>query len=473
MLLQTQKTSLRPQTTAHLAQTMSLLELTSAELSQKIEAALASNPALELAEERRCPYCHRPTLKAGPCPACKVPLAAAADQPIVFVSPRRDFRRHGGQLEEDSDSPEEWTAAAEDLPTFVGHQIAPELSLEERALAAHLLTSLDEDGLLTVSLSEVARYHHVPLARVERVQRLIQRAEPLGVGSCSPQEALLVQLEVLAETRTPPHGTEQAIRLGMDALSRRAYSELGRLLGVSTEKAIQIADFISENLNPYPARAYWGDIHQGTAQQPFYPEPDIIISRLSEAEDTPLLIEIVSPYAGALRVNALFRQALSEAPPEKVQAWQHDLDEAALLVKCLQQRDNTLVRMMQRLATLQRAYILHGDAYIIPLTRAQLAQELEVHESTISRAVAGKAVQLPNRKIVPLARWFDRSLNVRTALLQIIAEEKQPLSDTQIARLLARQGFDVARRTVAKYRSMEGILPARLRHHSIKPNGHP
>ncbi|OGO38991.1 MAG: hypothetical protein A2W35_02855 [Chloroflexi bacterium RBG_16_57_11] len=135
-----------------------------------------------------------------------------------------------------------------------------------------------------------------------------------------------------------------------------------------------------------------------------------------------------------------------------------------LLVKCLQQRDNTLVRLMQRLAVLQRHYILEGDAAMVPLTRAQLAGELEVHESTISRAVAGKAVQLPNKKIVPLAKWFDRSLNVRTALLNIIAQERQPLSDTKIVDLLADLGFNVARRTVAKYRSMEGILPARLRH---------
>ena len=137
-----------------------------------------------------------------------------------------------------------------------------------------------------------------------------------------------------------------------------------------------------------------------------------------------------------------------------------------LLVKCLQQRDNTLVRLMQRLAMLQRHYILEGDAAMVPLTRAQLACELEVHESTISRAVAGKAVQLPNKKIVPLAKWFDRSLNVRTALLHIIAQERQPLSDTEIVGLLADQGFAVARRTVAKYRSMEGILPARLRHNT-------
>ena len=121
---------------------------------------------------------------------------------------------------------------------------------------------------------------------------------------------------------------------------------------------------------------------------------------------------------------------------------------------------------MQRLAMLQRRYILEGDASMVPLTRAQLAGDLEVHESTISRAVAGKAVQLPNKKVVPLAKWFDRSLNVRTALLSIIAQERQPLSDTEIADLLADQGFIVARRTVAKYRSMEGILPARLRHNT-------
>ncbi len=118
---------------------------------------------------------------------------------------------------------------------------------------------------------------------------------------------------------------------------------------------------------------------------------------------------------------------------------------------------------MKRLVTIQRAFILHGDAHLIPVTRAQLSVELQVHESTISRAVSGKAVQLPNRKIIPLSKWFDRSLNIRTALLKIIAEEKYPLSDTQIAERLEEQGHIIARRTVAKYRSIEGILPARLR----------
>jgi RNA polymerase sigma-54 factor len=462
MLLQTQNPSLRPLTTAHLAQTMTLLELTSDELRQKIEATLASNPALELLEEPRCPQCRRSLPSSGPCPFCCTP-SSSADEPIVFVSPRQDFAPSRKTLSGEEMPSEEWTAAVEDLPTYVMRQIAPELEPEDRLLAAHLLTCLNEDGLLGVPLMEIARYQHVPLARVEHVQRLIQRADPLGVGSCSPQEALKVQLEVLAETRTVPVLAMKVVENGMDLLSRRAYTELSRLLHVPVSQAIKLATFIGENLNPYPARAHWGEFQQSAERIPVYQEPDIVISRLNSESTSPLIVEVVSPYAGALRVNPLFKQAITQAPADKSTEWQSELDEAVLLVKCLQQRNHTLVRLMRRLATLQRHFILLGDAHLQPITRARLAAELEVHESTISRAVSGKAVQLPNKKIIPLSKWFDRSLNIRTALIQIVAEEEQPLSDTQIAERLEEQGYMIARRTVAKYRSMEGILPARLR----------
>jgi RNA polymerase sigma-54 factor len=105
-----------------------------------------------------------------------------------------------------------------------------------------------------------------------------------------------------------------------------------------------------------------------------------------------------------------------------------------------------------------------------PVTRAQISVELEVHESTISRAVANKAVQLPNKKIIPLASFFDRSLNVRSVLKDIIEHEAAPLSDSELVDLLSERGYEVARRTVAKYRSIEGILPAHLK--KQLPNAH-
>jgi RNA polymerase sigma-54 factor len=120
-------------------------------------------------------------------------------------------------------------------------------------------------------------------------------------------------------------------------------------------------------------------------------------------------------------------------------------------------------QLMDRLVSIQKSFIIHGETYLEPLTRAQIAEELEVHESTISRAVANKTVQLPNKKIIPMAMFFDRSLAVRTILKNIIENEPQAWNDTELREQLENQGISVARRTVAKYRAMEGILPAHLR----------
>jgi RNA polymerase sigma-54 factor len=466
MLLQTQSHALRPLTTAHLAQTMTLLSLSTQELRQKIESELASNPALELVQDRRCPNCHRRLPATGPCPICSKPQLSAPDQPVVFISAREDFRQYSGRSNLEEMPDEEWTAAEEDLPTYVLRQIAPELDRTDRPLAAHLLTCLNDDGLLSVPLVEVARYQHVSLSHVQEVLNLIQHADPLGVGSPTPQDALLVQLTLLAETRLIPPMSERAIREGMDLLSRRAYLELGKLLGIPTAKAQTIARFISENLNPFPGRAHWGGVSQPQTNPQAYGSPDIIVSHQNNSRGAPLVVEILSPIYGTLRVNPLFKRSLAQAPEQKVEEWQAALDQASLLVKCLQQRNNTLVRLMQRLVVLQREFILKGDAHLNPVTRARLAIELEVHESTVSRAVSGKSLQLPNGRIIPLSKLFDRSLHIRTALRQIIAQEREPLSDTEISEMLNKQGYQVARRTVAKYRTMEGILPARFRHAS-------
>ena len=454
--------------TAHLAQTMTLLELTTEELRQKIEAELASNPALELVEERRCPSCRRILNGSATCPVCSLPPNPSSELPIVFVSSRSDFREY--PLGFSTEAPEEdysQISRTEDLPEFVLRQIAPDLQSVDRPIAAHILTSLDEDGLLSIPLHEIARYHHVSIERINQVLKVIQRADPVGVGSPSPQEALLVQLEVLSETRPVPKLAEIAIRQGMHLLSRRRYTELGRLLGISTSQAQTIARFISQNLYPYPGRESWGErgaTHVNVdTDNTIYHVPDIVINRINYQKNGPLVVEIAMPITGTLRVNPIFKEALHKAPSDKVEEWQTAFDQASLLVKCLQQRNHTIVRLMQLLSIYQREYILHGDASLKPLTRAQVAKELDVHESTVSRAVSGKAIQLPNGHIVPLSVFFDRSLHIRTALKEIIEQETRPLSDTQIGEILAKKGYPVARRTVAKYRSMEGILPAHLR----------
>lgn len=454
-----QGASQRPQTTAHLAQTMSLLGLNLQELNQKIESALSANPALELLEGRHCPTCGKLLRPGARCATC-VASKAQGEEPVVFIAPPEDGFGRGGRSGEEI--PEDFNSAEpENLAGYVLRQIAGELDAKEQEIAAHILTSLDEDGLLTIPLSEVARFHHVPLTEVEAVATLIAHADPIGVGAGSTSEALLIQLQALGEQVPNYELCARAVKDGMGALSKKQYAELGHLLGVSKAKAQQVAEFISSNLNPFPARAHWGSLRTPNADAPAaYQRPDIIVKM---QEDNRLVVEVTWPLRGILRVNPLFQQALQEAPEEKSEQWKIDLEQANLLIKCLAQRNQAIVRLMQVLAVVQRQFILSGDAHLRPFTRATIADELGVHESTVSRAVAGKSVELPSGKIVPLAQFFDRSLHIRTALKKIVKDEPKPLSDTKLARMLAKQGYRVARRTVAKYRTMEGILPAHLR----------
>ncbi|MFC1936646.1 hypothetical protein ACFLYP_03155 [Chloroflexota bacterium] len=458
-----QKTSQRPTTTAHLAQTMTLLGLNNLELLEKIQGELANNPALELIDDYRCPTCKRRISKNQLCIFCSYGNNPDLDAPIIFVSSRRDF--NNSTYLNPEDIPEDnYSVQKEDLPTYVLKQVATEISSEERILAAHILTGLDEDGLLTTPLEEIARYHHVPFSKVQGVAKLIQRCDPIGVSASSPKEALLVQLSTIKDRHDIDPLLEKAIEVGLDLISRKQYTDLGKLLDVNTQKAEKLAKFISDNLNPFPARAHWGNIrHQSDTITERYRKPDVIIHAQGDKNNPQLIVEIIWPIHGSLKINKDFQKIISELPSDKAKNWNQALEQANLLIKCLNQRNHTLVQLMQILSTLQRDFILQGDTHLKPTTRAKIAKDIGVHESTISRAVSSKTLQLPSGHIIPISKFFDRSLHIRTTMKLIIDNEAVPLSDTKIAKLLSKKGYNIARRTVAKYRAMEGILPAHLR----------
>jgi RNA polymerase sigma-54 factor len=462
-MFQYQYTEIKPLTTAHLAQTMTLLSLSIDELQQEIDAQLAKNPALEIIEERRCPNCNRKLPPRGKCPVCSQPSTENPEEPVVFLSPREDFYQPSGATHQDVPD-DQFSAAVEELPTYVLKQIAPELEPNERTIAAYLLTHLDEDGLLTIPLIEVAQYFHVMISAVKEVQQKIQKADPIGVGSTSTQEAMLMQLDMLAEQKEIPAFAVDMIENGDHLASKRHYPDIAKKYNLPVKQVQDIVKFIGENLNPFPGRSYWGNVRQPSAEAvQVYRQPDVIVNYLNDNPENPLSVEIILPTFGTLQVNPMFKTSIKEADQGKVDDWKRDLDKASLFVKCIQQRYNTIQRLMQKIVLYQRDYIIKGDKFMKPITRASLSEELGVHESTISRAVANKTVQLPNKKIVPLAAFFDRSLNVRTVLKEIIEQEKKPLSDAQLVKSLQERGYKVARRTIAKYRAMEGVLPAHLR----------
>jgi RNA polymerase sigma-54 factor len=468
-MFQIQNQEQRPQVTAHLAQTMALLQMPATEIRQKIRTELANNPALEIIEDRRCPSCRRIMSTPGPCPVCSQPYDTQLEEPIVFISSPEDFPasfvKNGGQRSSNEVSYDNLAPQVEDLPSYVLRQIAPEIQEDERLIAAHILNNLNEDGLLTVPLEEISQYYHVPLSRVSRVADIIKHAEPAGVGASSPTEALLIQLSLLKEDTNVPHLAEEAILKGMKDLSKHSYKKLAKELNTSYEHAQEIAEFIRANLNPYPGRAFWGDFRRPSdTQTQAYHHPDIILKEVENSPNRRIIVEIISPYRGTLRINPLFRQAQKQAPDDKSEAWAKDIENAGLLIKCLQQRNHTMEQLMTKLVTEQRSYILSGDpASMQPQTQAEMSEHLGVHESTVSRAVSDKSVQLPNRKIIPLKRFFDRSLPIRTTLLRLVENEDTPLTDTELVEELSLAGYNIARRTVAKYRAMEGILSSRLR----------
>lgn len=466
-MLQIQDHSLRPLTTAHLAQTMSLLTLSNQELHDRIMAELAANPALELTEDRVCPGCHRHLPPAGACPVCS--QQQAQDEPIVFLSPRES--RIGSRSVPSGERPaEREPAAPEDLPVHVLQQLAAELEPSDRRLAAYILSSLDEDGFLQDAPAIIARATQSTLTQVERVLRLISHADPAGLATAGPRQALLAQLDLQDPESTLIQLARRLLTEAFPELGRREFDHIADMLGAPPSRVRQAAAFIHDNLNPYPGRTHWGSGRQPQNEDPnVYHNPDIQISRSASEDDTALVVEIFSPFTGWLRVNPLFRQVTPISAEEPSDEWAKHLERAALFVKCLQQRNNTMRRLMQILVREQRGFILRGDRHLSPMTRARLATEIGVHESTISRAVAHKSVALPDGRIVPLDRFFDRSLSVRDRIKEITTAESRPLTDDEIVVMLKRDGIRVARRTVAKYRSIEGILPARLRHRKREP----
>jgi RNA polymerase sigma-54 factor len=458
----------RHQATAHLAKTMSYLQLSSTELEAALLKEIDQNPALEVVDELRCPGCGR-RLRRLPCPTCAAPSGDGT--PVVFLSPREPGTFRPSERES-GDPPE--VRMPERLDDYILRQIGPVLARDERPVAAHILAALDENGLLPEAPAEIAAFTRVSLRTIERILDLIQHAEPLGVGAPSAQACLLIQVECLYESGEVPEALRDLVRVliqdHFEALGKMEYDRVARRLKAEhgwhfTPAAIAAAvEYIHHNLTPYPARAFWGDGRaapnaDGAAQH----APDVSITLLNEAAGGGLSVEVFAPLAGWLRVNPEFKAAVAECTGDERERWLQTVAEAALVTKCLQQRNHTMRRLMEVLAQAQRGFILGGDGDLRPTTRVQIAQQLGLHESTISRAVAGKTVALPDGRVVQLSKFFDRSLSVRDRVRNMIQAESRPLTDDDIAEALARQGVTVARRTVAKYRKMLGILPANVR----------
>ncbi len=334
--------------------------------------------------------------------------------------------------------------------------------------AEFLVGSLDDNGWLATPLEDVAQATGEPLEEVEKVLLLIQALEPVGVGARDLRECLLIQLDARGEKETLPY---RIIHLHFDHLVNRRFPEIARQLKCTVEDVQAAADVIA-TLNPRPGL-------QVSAEDPKYVTPDLIVERVDEdyvvlLNDRHLpRLRISSAYEGVLREKK--KADMKPAETKTREYIQGKLNSARWLIQTIEQRRKTMIKVMNCIIREQREFFDKGIAFLRPLTLQQVARQIDMHESTVSRVCSGKYVQTP-RGVFELKFFFSSGLetedgedvsarSAKDIIKTLIDEEdkKEPLSDQRIAELLHEKGLRIARRTVAKYREQLSILPARFR----------
>jgi len=485
--------------TPQLQQSIRLLQLSTVELTQEIDSLLESNPFLE-ADDTDDTAAVPPVEAAPAAPAETVAeTATAAVESEADAAELRldaqDWTASGAETDPGADAdaePDSWGSAASaasrdedddfspleraavqaDLRDHLRAQLAGlALNPAERAAAEAIIDSLDDAGYLPETPQELAQAL-APDADEQTLDdvvhalttamRLIQSFDPPGVAAHDLPDCLCLQLQ-----RQPPCAVRDlalAICRGghLDLLARRDWRKLERLLGAD-ETALRQAQQRIAQLDPQPASAFRSDAAQAVT-------PDVIARKTPRGWTAHLNPEVLP----RLRVNQLYAEALRRAR-DGTAAMQGQLQEARWFVKNVQQRFETIERVAQAIVERQQRFFDYGPVAMRPMVLREIADELGLHESTISRVTTQKFMLTPFGT-VELKYFFGSGLNtetggstsstaVRELIRRLIAEENsaKPLSDSELADLLARQGVQVARRTVAKYREALRIPAANLR----------
>jgi RNA polymerase sigma-54 factor len=453
--------------TPQLQQSIRLLQLSTVELNQEIERMLMDNPILERedveGDAQAAPTPPRDQFQSAPETGAPAPEEAAErrdDWQFDLPAPAR-----GGDDDDDGDR----TFSAPDTPTLRDH-LNQQLTLtgigeRDRALVGVLIDALDDDGYLTQPLEEIAALFsaeaQVDVDELAIALRHLQNFEPAGVGARSPGECLVLQLRSHQENPACGLAVEIAGK-HLALLAARDYARLRSLTGAQ-EEALRAAQKLIQSLNPRPGAAF-------ARVETRYMIPDVIVRRVRNVWRASLNPEAMP----RLRINRLYAD-LAGSARNGSNALASQLQEARWLIKNVQQRFDTILRVSQAIVDRQRHFFEHGEVAMRPMVLREIAETLGLHESTISRVTTQKFMATP-RGTFELKYFFGShvatdtggaasSTAIRALIKQLVAAEdaRAPLSDARIAQILGEQGIVVARRTIAKYRESLQIPPVNQR----------
>lgn len=430
-------------------QSLHVLQAPLNELLEMVDAELRANPALE-----------------------EIP----SDKPSVSDTEKTSrLEDEWNEYYSQRASGEKWSREAlEKRQHFLDSQIRPEnltehlleqlhtaaWPREEAAIAVEIIGNLDGGGYLRADLEEIAASLDVLPLEVEQVLEKVQQFDPPGIAARNLSECLLLQLK--AQGRQYSVET-RIVRHHLDELGRKKLNDIAKALHLELPEIQRAAEVIAR-LDPAPGRAFAEDTNQIVV-------PEVIVER----EDEDFIVYLNSDEIPRLRISDDYKDMLSNDSKEVRDYLRDKIRGGNFFIRSIQQRQQTILNISREIVARQRDFMELGPAHLKPMRMGQVAEAVGVHETTVSRASAGKFMATPHG-VFELKYFFTHGYtnadgetvsneSVRQAIAQIVKEESQarPYSDQDLVKLLADRGLPVARRTVAKYREQLGILPSHLR----------
>ena len=478
-LSQTQQQRMTMTLAPQMRQSLEMLQVPMMELRTLVQQEMEINPTLEELQPDETPEAdpELPDAPSSDSPADQADDAEGAEDKGLdefdLVSQIDDewkdyFTQNQTPVSRDDSARHQFVMDSITQPVSLQQHLMNQLALsdftaEEQRFAELIVGSLDDDGFLTTSLEDLAASTGEDLNKLRDVLAIIQDFDPIGIGARTLGECLWLQLRRLG------HGDQLAGTLALhhlDQIAAHKYAELARQLKVPIEDIEHEARLIA-TLNPKPGRRFTPDANS-------YVTPEVTVVRNDEGE---YVIIMNNDYLPRLRVSSHYRSLMEDTDTtSEVKQYIRDKVRSSLfLIKSINQRQQTIFNIATEIVRVQREFLDNGVSHLRPLTMAEVAGVVGVHETTVSRAIAGKYMQTP-RGTYDMKYFFTpgyknadgqnvSNQTIKDAIATLIADEDHdaPLSDQAIAKKLETTGYKVARRTIAKYREELKILPSHLR----------
>ena len=457
--------------TPSLQQAIKLLPLTTLELAEVLEQEVMENPLLEEVPVEETKTSEEIAQEAQDTPAAE---REKADDPLKEIEVERFFEDYFDDGGERRMRP----AEVPEVPP-IENTLTDSLDLSDHLLwqlrmceetdqalllvAEAIVQNLDEDGLLRVELEDVAAMGPWPMETVERALTLVQSLDPPGVAARSLTECLRIQLRVLGLEGSP---ADVMVRDHIKQLQSHQYPEISRQMGLTPDEVSHHLEII-RGLSPRPGNRY-------SSKRSDYILPDVFV--VKEGDEYKILLN--DDGLPKLRISPTYKRMLDNKEPgsEETRAYVKDKLRSALwLLKSVDQRQRTIYKVAESIVRHQRAFLDHGVTHLRPLVLRDVASDIGMHESTVSRVVANKYMHTP-RGVYEMRFFFHSgitstmgeavsSVSIKNRIKKLIEDEDaaRPLSDSRIAEVLGAEGLPLARRTVAKYREELRLPPSNLR----------